>query len=88
MIFFAVHMCILVSHIKKKPNVNSPKNNEVLTDTPRKKAAVQIEMFQAIKAGVLAPREPRSPQNRPPASFEKFVQDVSMAAYPAKAPSA
>ena len=45
------------------------------------KAAVYIEMFQAINAGVLAAQEPRSPQNSTPTSFEKFVQDVFTAAY-------
>jgi uncharacterized protein YbjT (DUF2867 family) len=45
------------------------------------KAAVYIEMFQAINAGVLAAQEPRSRQNSTPTSFEKFVQDVLAAAY-------
>src|SRR5437016_7595491 len=48
--------------------------------SPRK-AAVYIEMFQAINAGVLTPQEPRSPQNSTPTSFEEFVQDVFAAAY-------
>src|SRR6201984_139013 len=46
-----------------------------------KKAAVYIEMFQAINAGVLAAQEPRSPQNSTPTSFERFVQDVFAVAY-------
>jgi len=50
-----------------------------------KKAAVYIEMFQAINAGVLAAQEPRSPQNSTPTSFEKFVQDVFAPAYRGKA---
>jgi uncharacterized protein YbjT (DUF2867 family) len=55
--------------------------------SPRK-AAVYIEMFQAINAGVLAAQEPRSPQNSTPTSFEKFVQDVFTAAYHGKATTA
>jgi uncharacterized protein YbjT (DUF2867 family) len=50
-----------------------------------KKAAVYIEMFQAINAGVLAAQEPRSPQNSTPTSFEEFVQDVFAPAYHGKA---
>jgi uncharacterized protein YbjT (DUF2867 family) len=46
-----------------------------------KKAAVYIEMFQSINAGLLAAQEPRSPQNSTPTSFEKFVQDVFAPAY-------
>jgi uncharacterized protein YbjT (DUF2867 family) len=46
-----------------------------------KKAAVYIEMFQAINAGILAAQEPRSRQNSTPTSFEKFVQDVFAPAY-------
>jgi uncharacterized protein YbjT (DUF2867 family) len=46
-----------------------------------KKAAVYIEMFQAINAGLLAAQEPRSPQNSTLTSFEKFVQDVFAPAY-------
>src|SRR5580658_2019877 len=41
-----------------------------------KKAAVYIEMFEAINGGVLAAQEPRSPQNSTPTTFEEFVQDV------------
>ncbi len=48
---------------------------------PPKKAAVYIEMFQAINEGVLAAQEPRSRQNSTPTSFEKFVQDVFAPAY-------
>jgi uncharacterized protein YbjT (DUF2867 family) len=55
---------------------------------PRKKAAAYIEMFQAINAGVLAPLEPRSPQNSTPTSFEQFVQDIFLAADHTKAPAA
>jgi uncharacterized protein YbjT (DUF2867 family) len=50
-----------------------------------KKAAVYIEMFQAINAGILAAQEPRSPQNSTPTSFEKFVQDGFVTAYYGKA---
>ena len=48
---------------------------------PPKKAAVYIEMFKAINAGVLAAQEPRSPENSTSTSFEKFVQDVFAPAY-------
>jgi uncharacterized protein YbjT (DUF2867 family) len=48
---------------------------------PPKKAAVYIEMFKAINAGVLAAQEPRSRENTTPTSFEKFVQDVFAPAY-------
>jgi uncharacterized protein YbjT (DUF2867 family) len=58
------------------------------TGFPRKKAAVYIEMFRAINAGVLAPLEPRSPQNSTPTSFEKFVQDVFAVAYHGQAATA
>src|SRR6202451_2551334 len=53
-----------------------------------KKAAVYIEMFEAINAGLLAAQEPRSPKNTTPTSFETFVQDVFVPAYHAKAHSA
>jgi uncharacterized protein YbjT (DUF2867 family) len=53
-----------------------------------KKAAVYIEMYKAINAGVLAAQEPRSPENRTPTSFEKFVQDVFAAAYHGQATTA
>jgi uncharacterized protein YbjT (DUF2867 family) len=53
-----------------------------------KKAAVYIEMFEAINGGVLAAQEPRSPQNSTPTTFEKFVQDVFVPAYHTKAQSA
>jgi uncharacterized protein YbjT (DUF2867 family) len=48
---------------------------------PPKKAAVYIEMFEAINAGLLAAQELRSPENSTPTSFEKFVQDVFAPAY-------
>jgi uncharacterized protein YbjT (DUF2867 family) len=53
-----------------------------------KKAAVYIEMFRAINAGVLAPLHARSPENTTPTSFEKFVQDVFAPAYRANASAA
>jgi uncharacterized protein YbjT (DUF2867 family) len=53
-----------------------------------KKAAVYIEMFKAINAGVLAAQEPRSRENTTPTSFEKFVQDVFVPAYHGKASAA
>jgi uncharacterized protein YbjT (DUF2867 family) len=46
-----------------------------------KKAAVYIEMFNAINTGVLIPQEPRSRENTTPTSFETFVQDVFAPAY-------
>ncbi len=55
---------------------------------PQKKAAVYIEMYQAINAGVLSAQEPRSPKNGTPTSFEKFVDDVFVPAYRGKASAA
>ncbi|MGB9402571.1 MAG: NmrA family NAD(P)-binding protein [Candidatus Acidiferrales bacterium] len=55
---------------------------------PPKKAAVYIEMFKAINAGVLAAQEPRSRENSTPTSFENFVQDVFAPAYHGKAVTA
>jgi uncharacterized protein YbjT (DUF2867 family) len=52
--------------------------------SPRK-AAVYIEMFEAINAGLLAAQEQRSTQNSTPTSFENFVRDVFVAAYRGKA---
>jgi len=52
--------------------------------SPRK-AAVYIEMFEAINAGLLAAQELRSPKNSTPTSFEEFVQDVFAPAYHGKA---
>jgi uncharacterized protein YbjT (DUF2867 family) len=53
-----------------------------------KKAAVYIEMFEAINAGLLAAQEPRSRENTTPTSFEKFVQEVFAPAYHGKARTA
>jgi len=50
-----------------------------------KKAAVYIEMFKAINAGVLAAQEPRSRENTTPTSFENFVRDFFVPAYQGKA---
>jgi uncharacterized protein YbjT (DUF2867 family) len=63
---------------------------QVLTQmgVPPKGAALYIELYQAINAGVLAPLEPRSPENTTLTSFERFVQDVFAPVYHAKAPSA
>jgi uncharacterized protein YbjT (DUF2867 family) len=55
---------------------------------PPDTAAVYIEMYKAINAGVVAAQEPRSPENSTPTSFEKFVQDVFAAAYHEKASTA
>jgi uncharacterized protein YbjT (DUF2867 family) len=46
-----------------------------------KKAAVYIEMFEAINAGLLAAQEPRSQENTTTTSFEEFVQDIFVPAY-------
>jgi len=56
---------------------------QVLTQmgVPPKGAALYIEMYKAINAGVLVPQEPRSPENTTPTSFEKFVQGVFVTAY-------
>jgi uncharacterized protein YbjT (DUF2867 family) len=55
---------------------------------PPKTAALYIELYKAINAGVLAALEPRSPENTTPTSFEEFVQDVFAPAYHAMAPTA
>jgi len=53
-----------------------------------KKAAVYIEMFQAINTGVLAAQEPRSRENTTRTSFENFVEEVFVPAYHGKPVSA
>src|ERR1700723_2163852 len=53
---------------------------------PPKGAAMYIEMYKAINAGVLVPLEPRTQENTTPTSFEQFVQDVFAAAYHGSAP--
>jgi len=60
---------------------------QALTQTgfSAKKAAVYLEMFEAINVGLLAAQEPRSTENSTPTSFEEFVQDVFVAAYYTKA---
>ena len=60
---------------------------QVLTQlgVPPKGAAMYIEMYKAINAGVLVPLEPRSRENTTPTSFEGFVQDVFAPAYHGKA---
>jgi uncharacterized protein YbjT (DUF2867 family) len=55
---------------------------------PPKGAAMYIEMYKAINAGVLVPLEPRSKENTTPTSIEQFVQDVFAAGYQSKARSA
>jgi uncharacterized protein YbjT (DUF2867 family) len=55
---------------------------------PPKGAAMYIELYKAINAGVLVPLEPRSPENTTPTSIEQFVQDVFAPAYHGKAESA
>jgi uncharacterized protein YbjT (DUF2867 family) len=63
---------------------------QVLTQMgiPPKTAAVYIEMYKAINAGVLAAQEPRSRENSTPTSFEAFVRDVFAPAYHGKARTA
>jgi uncharacterized protein YbjT (DUF2867 family) len=63
---------------------------QVLTQMgiPPTTAALYIEMYKAINAGVLAAQEPRSLENTTPTSFEEFVRDVFAAAYHGKAPRA
>jgi hypothetical protein len=48
---------------------------------PPKEAAMYIEMYKAINAGVLVPLEPRSKENTTPTSIEQFVQDVFAAGF-------
>jgi uncharacterized protein YbjT (DUF2867 family) len=55
---------------------------------PPKTAALYIEMYKSVNAGVLAAQEPRSPENTTPTSFEEFVGDVFAPAYHAMAPTA
>jgi uncharacterized protein YbjT (DUF2867 family) len=55
---------------------------------PPKTAAVYIEMYKGINAGVVAAQEPRSPENNTPTSFERFVQDVFAPAYREEASTA
>ena len=55
---------------------------------PPKGAAMYIEMYKSINAGVLVPLEPRSEENTSPTSIEQFVEDVFAAAYRGKASSA
>jgi hypothetical protein len=60
---------------------------QVLTQEgiPPKGAAMYIEMYKAVNAGVLVPQEPRSPENTTPTSFENFIRDVFEPAYHGKA---
>jgi uncharacterized protein YbjT (DUF2867 family) len=63
---------------------------QVLTQlgVPPKGAAMYIEMYKAINAGVLVPLEPRSKENTTTTSIEQFVRDVFAAGYQGKASSA
>src|SRR6202161_3714633 len=54
---------------------------------PPKGAALYIEMYKAINAGVLVPLEPRSKENTTPTSIEQFVQDAFAPAFKKKASS-
>ncbi|HUE44540.1 MAG TPA: NmrA family NAD(P)-binding protein [Candidatus Sulfotelmatobacter sp.] len=60
----------------------------VQTGFSSKKAAVYIEMFEAINAGLLAAQEQRSTQNSTQTSFETFVRDVFVPAYHTKVSAA
>jgi uncharacterized protein YbjT (DUF2867 family) len=60
----------------------------VQTGFSPKKAAVYIEMFEAINGGLLVAQEQRSRENSTPTTFEGFVQDVFVPVYHAKAHSA
>jgi uncharacterized protein YbjT (DUF2867 family) len=55
---------------------------------PPKGAALYIEMYKAINAGVLVPLQPRSQENTTPTSIEQFVQDVFVAVYRGKTSNA
>jgi uncharacterized protein YbjT (DUF2867 family) len=63
---------------------------QVLTQMgiPPKTAAVYIEMYKAINAGILAAQEPRSRENTTPTSFEGFVRDTLAPAFHGNAPTA
>jgi len=63
---------------------------QVLTQMglPSKSATLYIEMCKPMPAGVVAPKEPRSPENGTLTSFENSLQDVFAAAYHGKAPTA
>jgi uncharacterized protein YbjT (DUF2867 family) len=52
---------------------------------PPKTAAIYVEMYKAINAGVVVAQEPRSPENSTPTSFEKFVRDIFAPTYHGKA---
>jgi uncharacterized protein YbjT (DUF2867 family) len=55
---------------------------------PPKGAAMYIEMYKAINAGVLVPLEPRSEENTTPTSIEQFVHDVFAPVYHSKGANA
>ncbi len=55
---------------------------------PPNGAAMYIEMYKAINAGVPVPQDPRSPENTTPTSFENFIRDVFAPAYQGKARTA
>jgi uncharacterized protein YbjT (DUF2867 family) len=48
---------------------------------PPKGAAMYIELYKAINAGILVPLEPRSKENTTPTSIEQFVRDVFTPGY-------
>lgn len=47
-----------------------------------------IEMYEGADAGLVAPREPRSPQNTTPTTLEQFVAEVFLPAYQGKSAGA
>jgi uncharacterized protein YbjT (DUF2867 family) len=55
---------------------------------PGKTASLMSEMNDAANDGLLNPQEPRSEKNTTPTSIERFVQEVFVPAYNAKAASA
>jgi hypothetical protein len=55
---------------------------------PTKTASQFIEMYKAMKEGVVAAQEPRVVFSGEPTSFERFVQDVFVPAYHGKAATA
>src|SRR5258707_9725795 len=52
---------------------------------PPKGAALYVEMYKAVNAGILVRQEPRSLENTTPTSFENFIRDVFEPAYHGKA---
>jgi uncharacterized protein YbjT (DUF2867 family) len=51
---------------------------------PKSTAALMIEMWKGMNAGLVAPQETRSPKNTTPTTLESFVADVFAPAYLSK----